>query len=135
RAVHLLGHLPDHSLAAALAAVNAVVLPSRYEPFGMVALETAAAETPLVASTAGGLGEVVHDRVTGLSFAPGDVAGIAAAVRAVLDDPAAAAARARAARARLRTDFDWSQITEATVAVYAAARRRPLEPIGKPKIP
>ncbi|GAA5159123.1 glycosyltransferase family 4 protein [Pseudonocardia eucalypti] len=135
RAVHLLGHLPDRALAATLAAVNAVVLPSRYEPFGMVALETAAAETPLVASTAGGLGEVVRDRITGLSFAPGDVAGIAEAVRTVLDDPAAAAARARTAHARLRTDFDWSRITEATVAVYTATRPRPRDPIGKPKIP
>jgi len=135
RSVHLLGHLPDRSLAAALAAVNAVVLPSRYEPFGMVALETAAAGTPLVASTAGGLGEVVRDGVTGLSFAPGDVAGIAAAVRAVLDDPAGAARRARAARARLRTEFDWDQITAATAEVYAGARRARVEPIGRPKIP
>ncbi|WP_028924748.1 glycosyltransferase family 4 protein [Pseudonocardia acaciae] len=135
RAVRMLGHLPDRSLAAALAAVDAVVLPSRYEPFGMVALETAAAGAPLVASTAGGLGEVVRDGVTGLSFAPGDVPGIAAAVGAVLDDPSAAQVRARAARARLRTEFDWDRITESTAAVYATARRRPVEPIGKPKIP
>lgn len=135
RSVHLLGHLSDRSLAATLAAADAVVLPSRYEPFGMVALETAAAGAPLVASTAGGLGEVVRDGVTGLSFEPGDLAGIASAVGAVLDDPAAAGVRARAARARLRAEFDWGRITEDTVAVYAAARRRPLEPIGKPKIP
>jgi glycogen(starch) synthase len=135
RAVRLLGHLPDRELAAILAATDAVVLPSRYEPFGMVALETAAAGTPLVASTAGGLGEVVRDGITGLSFAPGDVAGIARAVRTVLADPASARTRARAAHARLRTEFDWTRITAATAAVYASARRRPLEPIGKPKIP
>jgi glycogen(starch) synthase len=135
RAVELVGHLSDQSLAALVTAVDAVVLPSRYEPFGMVALETAAAGAPLVASTAGGLGEVVRDGVTGLSFAPGDVAGIAAAVRAVLDDPAAAQTRAKAARARLRTEFDWDQITAATSAVYAATHRSRVEPIGRPKIP
>jgi glycogen(starch) synthase len=135
RAVRLLGHLPDRRLAATLAAVRAVVLPSRYEPFGMVALETAAAGAPLVASTAGGLGEVVSDQVTGLSFAPGDPVGIARAVRAVLDDPAAARRRARAARARLRTEFDWDRIASATAAVYAGARCREREPIGRPKIP
>ena len=135
RAVELVGHLSDRSLAALVTAVDAVVLPSRYEPFGMVALETAAAGAPLVASTAGGLGEVVRDGVTGLSFAPGDVAGIAAAVRAVLDDPAAAQTRAKAARARLRTEFDWDQITAATADVYAATRRSRVEPIGRPKIP
>ncbi|MDT7644343.1 MAG: glycogen synthase, partial [Pseudonocardiales bacterium] len=135
RAVKLVGHLSDRELAALVAGVDAVVLPSRYEPFGMVALETAAAGAPLVASTAGGLGEVVRDGVTGLSFEPGDVAGIARAVRAVLDDPEAAATRARAARARLRTEFDWDQITAATARVYAGARRHRLEPIGRPKIP
>lgn len=135
RAVQLLGHLSDDELAATLAAVNAVVLPSRYEPFGMVALETAAAGAPLVASTAGGLGEVVRDRVTGLSFTPGDVAGIAAAVREVLDAPDEAAVRAEAARARLRSEFDWDRITQSTVEVYASARRREPRTIPRPKIP
>ncbi len=55
RSVTFLGHLPDDELAATLAAADAVVLPSRYEPFGIVALEAAAAGAPLVASTAGGL--------------------------------------------------------------------------------
>ncbi|MBV9315332.1 MAG: glycosyltransferase family 4 protein [Pseudonocardia sp.] len=135
RSVRMLGYLPDDSLAALLAAVHAVVLPSLYEPFGMVALETAAAGTPLVASTAGGLGEVVRDGVTGVSFAPGDVAGIASAVSAVLADPDAAAARATAARARLRSEFDWDRIAAATADVYTAAHRRAPEPLGRPKIP
>ena len=69
------------SCSAWLHGADAIVLPSRYEPFGIIALEAAAAGTPLVASTAGGLGEAVVDGVTGLSFAPGDVAGLAAAVR------------------------------------------------------
>ena len=138
RSVLMLGHLPDHTLAAVLSAVRAVVLPSRYEPFGMVALETAAAGAPLVASTAGGLGEVVRDGVTGVSFAPGDVPGIASAVCRVLDDPAGAARRAETARARLSSEFDWDKIAEATARVYAGARRRVNEPsgsIGRPKIP
>jgi glycogen(starch) synthase len=83
------------------------VLPSHYEPFGIVALEAAATGTPLVTSTAGGLGEPVIDGQTGLSFVPRDVAKLAAAVRAVLDDPAAAQRRAIAARERLTADFDW----------------------------
>jgi glycogen(starch) synthase len=134
RAVDFVGYLPDRDLAALLAAADAVVLPSRYEPFGLVALEAAAAGTPLVASTAGGLGEVVVDGRTGLSFAPGDVTGLAEAVRAVLADPVAARRRARAARARLATDFDWSRIAAATAEVYAAATVRPAAPLGRPKI-
>lgn len=134
RAVEFAGHLSDRELAAVLSAADAVVLPSRYEPFGIVALEAAAAGTPLVASTAGGLGEVVVDGRTGSSFAPADVDGLTAAVRGVLNDPAAAQRRARAAKARLGTDFDWRRIAEGTAGVYAAARIRDHGVLGRPKI-
>jgi glycogen(starch) synthase len=135
RSTAFLGHLPDGELPAAVAAADAVVLPSRYEPFGIVALEAAAAGAPLVTSTAGGLGELVEDGCTGVSFAPGDVAGIARAVRTVLDDPAAAAGRAAAARARLATDFDWQRIAVATAEVYAAATTGGPQELPRPKIP
>lgn len=135
RSVTFLGHLPDADLADLLGVVDAAVLPSRYEPFGIVALEAAAAGTPLVVSTAGGLGEVVVPGETGVSFAPGDVAGLVDAVGEVLDDPAAAARRAEAARARLAVDFDWARIAAATATVYAGARvGRPRE-LERPKIP
>ena len=135
RSVTFLGHLPDDELAATLAAADAVVLPSRYEPFGIVALEAAAAGSPLVASTAGGLGEVVVDGETGVSFAPGDVRGLASAVGRVLADPRAAARRARAARDRLAVDFCWTRIAEETAAVYAAAESGGPAELGRPKIP
>jgi glycogen(starch) synthase len=134
RAVDFVGHLSDRELRAALNAADAVVLPSRYEPFGIVALEAAAAGAPLVASTAGGLGEVVVDGETGVSFPPGHVSGLVSAVRTVLDDPAAARRRATAARARLGCDFDWSRIAEATAKVYANATAREHEELGRPKI-
>jgi glycogen(starch) synthase len=134
RAVDFVGHLTDRELRAVLAAADAVVLPSRYEPFGIVALEAAAAKAPLVASTAGGLGEVVIDGETGLAFTPGDVDALASAVEAVLDDELAASRRAAAAQARLAADFDWGRIAEATAEVYRRARvGEPVE-LGRPKI-
>jgi glycogen(starch) synthase len=136
RAARFLGHLPDDELAATIAAVDAVVLPSRYEPFGIVALEAAAAGAPLVASSAGGLGEVVRDGETGVSFPPGDVAGLARAVGRVLDDPAGAAQRARRAAASLAVDFDWRRIAAATAAVYAGTRPSSGSTgLGRPTIP
>jgi glycogen(starch) synthase len=136
RAVTMLGHVDGAALVALLARASAVVLPSRYEPFGIVALEAAAVGAPLVASRAGGLGEVVLDGVTGLSFDPGDVAGCAAAVVAALDDPDAAARRADTARARLGTDFAWPTIAADTAALYARVPRRDPRPApGRPKIP
>ncbi|PVZ14668.1 glycosyltransferase family 4 protein [Actinomycetospora cinnamomea] len=135
RSVRLLGHVDDATLRDLLASADAAVLPSRYEPFGITALEAAAAGAPLVASRAGGLGEVVVDGVTGLSFAPGDVPGLAAAVVRCLDDPVAARTRADAARARLDTDFAWPAIADDTAALYAATRPRPPTILGRPKIP
>ena len=135
RAVSLLGHVDDATLADLLASASAVVLPSRYEPFGIVALEAAASGAPLVASRAGGLGEVVVDGVTGVSFDPGDVRGIAAAVVAALDDPDAAARRAARARVRLNTDFAWPAIAADTAALYARTRPRTPDVLGRPKIP
>ena len=135
RSVTFVGHLPDADLAALLGAVDAVVLPSRYEPFGIVALEAAAAGAPLVASTAGGLGEVVVDGETGLSFAPGDVGGLARAVVRVLADPAAARRRADAARARLAVDFDWVRIAAHTAAVYARVTPGGPRELERPKVP
>lgn len=135
RSVDFLGHLPDAELTALLQAAAAVVLPSRYEPFGIVALEAAAVGATLVASTAGGLGELVRDGETGLGFAPGDVPGIADAVDRALSDPRAAWRRARAARARLRTDFAWPVIAARTAGIYRDARARVPQDIPRPKIP
>lgn len=129
------GHLPDDDLATLLAAADAVVLPSRYEPFGLVALEAAAAGAPLVASTAGGLREVVIDGKTGVSFTPGDITGLAEAVSRVLADPASAARRARAARARLTAEFDWATIAAQTAAVYAGTPAGGPREFGRPTIP
>jgi glycogen(starch) synthase len=134
RAVDFVGHLSDRELRAALAAADAVVLPSRYEPFGIVALEAAAARAPLVASTAGGLGEVVIDGETGLAFTPGDVDGLTRAVERVLDDEHAATRRAGAAQSRLAADFDWGRIAVATAEVYRRAKVGEPQVLGRPKI-
>ena len=71
RAVDFLGNLDHTELLSWLHGADAIVLPSRYEPFGIIALEAAAAGTPLITSTAGGLGEAVVDGVTGMSFPTG----------------------------------------------------------------
>nr|WP_206037741.1 glycosyltransferase family 4 protein [Rhodococcus sp. HNM0569] len=135
RSVDFVGTLGHAELLGWLHAADVIVLPSRYEPFGIIALEAAASGTPLVASTAGGLGEAVVDGITGLSFLPGDVAGLTSAVREVLDDPGAAQRRAHAARERLTEDFDWAGVAEQTVAVYSAAKRRVRHPLARPEIP
>ena len=133
KATTFVGRLDHAELLAALHRADAAVLPSHYEPFGLVALEAAAAGTPLVTSNIGGLGEAVINGETGMSCPPRDVAGLAKAVRAVLDDPAAAQRRARAARERLTSDFDWHTVADETAQVYLAAKRRERQPL--PRLP
>jgi glycogen(starch) synthase len=128
KATRVVGRLGHEDLVAALQAADAAVLPSHYEPFGIVALEAAATGTPLVTSNVGGLGEAVINGQTGMSFAPGVVAGLAAGVRAVLDEPDATRRRAAAARERLSCDFDWHTVAAETAQVYLASKRGEREP-------
>jgi glycosyltransferase involved in cell wall biosynthesis len=80
--------------------LDVLVLPSRQEPFGTVLAEAMAVGTPVVATRVGGVAEVVQDGVTGRLVAPGDPAGLAAAVLEVLAarDAMGAAAREHARR-------------------------------------
>ena len=128
KAVNFIGRADHDQLLELLHRTDVAVLPSHYEPFGIVALEAAAAGAPLVTTNVGGLGEAVIDGQTGLSCPPRDVAALAAAVRAALDDPAAAQQRAITARERLTSDFDWHTVAAETAQVYLAAKRSEREP-------
>jgi glycogen(starch) synthase len=128
KAISFAGHLNHDELVNLLHTADAAVLPSHYEPFGIVALEAAATGTPLVTSNVGGLGEAVINGKTGVSYPPRDISNLAAAVRVVLDDPDAAQQRAIAARERLTSDFDWHTVAGETAQVYLAAKRREREP-------
>ena len=127
-AVRFAGRVDHDELLRLLHRADVAVLPSHYEPFGIVALEAAAAGAPLVTSDVGGLGEAVIDGQTGVSHPPRDIAALAAAVGTVLDDPAGAQHRAVAARQRLTSDFDWHTVAGRTAQVYLAAKRREREP-------
>ena len=128
KAVNFVGRVDHQQLLRLLHRADVALLPSHYEPFGIVALEAAATGTPLVTSNVGGLGEAVIDGDTGLSFPPRDVAALAGAVRRALDDPAAAQRRAVAARDRLTSDFAWTTVAESTAQVYLSAKRAERQP-------
>ena len=74
KATTFVGQLDHEELVQLLHTADAAVLPSHYEPFGIVALEAAATGIPLVTSNVGGLGEAVINGQTGMSFPPRDVA-------------------------------------------------------------
>ena len=134
RAVEFTGILDRAAILDHLHRADALIVPSRYEPFGLVALEAAAAGTPVIAARTGGLAEAVIDGKTGRTFTPGDAAGLAAAVTATLNDPVTATEMARAARDRLEEDFDWGTVAEATVGVLRGAKRRVRAPLARPTV-
>jgi glycogen(starch) synthase len=123
RSVAWTGFLDGEQLAVLAAAADCAVVPSIYEPFGMVALEAAAAGTPLVVADTGGLREIVEHGITGLRFTPGDAAGLADAVTSVLSDEVLARRLTRDARAVLAREYAWSTIAARTVRVYRRAVR------------
>jgi len=122
RCVTFAGRLPTDELAALLGAADVTVAPSLYEPFGLVALESAVAGTPLVVSDTGGLAEFVDPGRTGLRVAQDDPAALADGVSAMLADEVAAARIARTARAAA-SGMDWNQVALATAAVFERAGR------------
>lgn len=128
RSVHFLGKL--EAVAPLLAGADLFLLPSASESFGLSALEALACGVPVVASTAGGLSEVVRDGETGALCPVGDVAGMAAAGVRILSDPegwrrmsAAAAADARARFALDRVVSCYEALYERTVAATPRAAR------------
>ena len=101
-----------------LADARVVVVPSRHETFGMVALEALAAATPVVAFDIPGLCEVVPDGC-GWRVPPFDVPALAERIRAACADPELATAAGAAGR-RFATRFDWDVLAGRQDAVYRA---------------
>jgi glycogen(starch) synthase len=117
------GFVPDDELRDLLHRCSAAVIPSLYEPFGMVALEALAAGAPVVASTAGGLGEVLRGTGAAALYEPGDVDGLADVLRRVLTDPTTSASLREAAPALLAR-YTWDTIAAQTLPLYEDALRR-----------
>ena len=117
-----LGAVPD--AARYFAAFDIFVLSSRTEGLPMVLLEAMAAGVPIVTTNVGGIPDLLSP-AEGLLVPPEDPKALASAMRATLDDRAAASARARAAQLRQRADFDvgpWSARYEALYRHLIALR-------------
>ena len=108
-------------LPSLLAAADVCLVPStRPEPFGLVAIESMAVGTPVLAAGHGGLPEIVEDDVTGALFVPGDVDSLVAKLTHVLADPARLAAMGAAALKRQQAMFTHESYAEAMLGVYAS---------------
>lgn len=122
--VRLTGAVTDGELHALYAGAACFVMPSLHEGFGLPLAEAMAAGTPAVASDIPSLREVGGETVRYAD--PHDPGGLAAAIRAALDDREGSLLRAAAARGRARR-FRWEETARATLAVY----RRVLRAAGR----
>jgi glycosyltransferase involved in cell wall biosynthesis len=120
-AVRFVSGISEAALVDLFGSAQVAVVPSLYEGFSLPAVEAMACGTPLVATTAGALPEVVGpDGVSALHVPPGDPEALAASVGRLLDDPDLAARLGAAGRARVVERFTWRAVAEQTVAWYRA---------------
>jgi D-inositol-3-phosphate glycosyltransferase len=118
------GTLSHDAVYPFLAEADLVVMPSRIESFGLVALEAAQMARPIVASAVDGLPEVIDDGQTGLLVPPDDPAALAQAIAALLDDPQRARALGAAARRRAETLFAWDRYVGSHERLFETMLRR-----------
>jgi len=119
--VHLAGFVPDKELKGMLHRAGCAVIPSLYEPFGIVALEAMAAGAPTIVARTGGLAEIVEGTGAGLLFEPGSAGELADAIERVLTDPASATSLTTTAARLLVEHYSWDAIAASTIAVYEEA--------------
>jgi glycosyltransferase involved in cell wall biosynthesis len=120
--VHLLGRVDRATTARLLMGCEAVIVPSRQEPFGIVNLEAMASGRPVIASDVGGIPEIVQDGSTGLLVPPGRTGALASAILALANDAELRRSLGEAASAAA-TAFEWQHIMEQYDEVHRRAIR------------
>ncbi|MBD1871388.1 glycosyltransferase family 1 protein [Leptolyngbya sp. FACHB-671] len=112
------GRLDHTQLPTYYAAADVCVVPSHYEPFGLVAIEAMASGTPVVASDVGGLQFTVVPEETGLLAPAQDEAAFAAAIGRILADPTWRDQLSKASRQRVEARFSWDGVASQLSELY-----------------
>ena len=113
------GFMSDTDLDKFQTIADCAVFPSLYEPFGIVALESFAAQVPVVVSDTGGLPEVVSHNDTGIVTRANDANSLTWGILEVLKNPDYCQYLVKNAYESLSKSFNWEDLAKETVAVYA----------------
>ncbi|MBE9116955.1 glycosyltransferase family 1 protein [Lusitaniella coriacea LEGE 07157] len=112
------GRISDEDLPYYYAAADACVVPSHYEPFGLVAIEAMASGTPAIASDVGGLQFTVVHEETGILAPPKDVEAFSAGIDRILSDPQWQKQLGQNARKRVEEKFSWNGVATQLSDLY-----------------
>ena len=112
------GFVDDETLRKLQKCADVSVVPSLFEPFGIVALEAMAAKSPVVVSDAGGLPEIVDHDVDGVRTYAGNPESLAWGITRVLADDAYANRLRQNALKKIREKYNWNQIAQQTKSIY-----------------
>jgi D-inositol-3-phosphate glycosyltransferase len=115
--VTFLGKKSQESLPYYYSAAEAVVVPSHYESFGMVALEAMACGTPVVASQVGGLAYLVQDGLTGYTVPVDEPAELASRLTTLLQDTHLRDQMGKRAE-QVAQEYAWEKIANRLLTVY-----------------
>jgi D-inositol-3-phosphate glycosyltransferase len=115
--VTFLGKRGQDTLPYYYSAAEAVVVPSHYESFGMVALEAMACATPVVASQVGGLAFLVQDGITGFTVPTGDPEALCGRLSALIEDEELGERLGQAAF-EFAKQYDWEVIAGRIAELY-----------------
>jgi glycosyltransferase involved in cell wall biosynthesis len=108
---------PERKLAA-LASSTVFVLPSYAEGMPMALLEAMSWALPVITTPVGGIPRVIETEVNGLLLAPGDIDGLAGAIRRLLEDPALRERLGSSARSTIETHFSLPDAMEKLSQIY-----------------
>jgi glycogen(starch) synthase len=120
--VQLAGYVADDELRTLLHQAGCVVIPSLYEPFGIVALESLAANAPTIVARTGGLAEIMEGTEASLMFDPGNAKELATRIERVLMNPHISQNMQAQGAEILHARFSWDAIARSTVSAYETAR-------------
>ncbi|MDD3718887.1 MAG: glycosyltransferase family 4 protein [Actinomycetota bacterium] len=116
--IKLLGFVDAEKLPMFYKCADITVVPSIYEPFGMVVLEAMVAGCPVIVADTGGLKEIVVHEETGLCFKPGNPESLAQAMIRVLRDEGLAQRLTSDAQKFIGEKYNWGRIARHTMDVY-----------------
>ncbi len=123
--VRLLGYLPFSELRLAYAAADIAIVPSDYEPFGLVALEAQRMGTPVIVARTGGLAETILQTEGGLAFPPGDADALLDSIGKLLADAFQRVKLGCNGQQAVGRLFNWQSIANNRTDLYEKIKNSP----------